>query len=97
MANQSYVGVVVQVIGDGVSTTCTIVLDNTVYYRNQTVVNFRPAPDSVSSPIIESVFGGIAPTTATATLTNNGKQVLVTLSSAITGNFVLKFNLGYNI
>jgi len=94
MANQSYVGILIQVLGDGSSTTATIVLDSTPFYTSHVnISNFNPQPSSVSTPVVFSQTSGNIP--ASATLSKNGKQVLITFSSAFTGSATITFNLGY--
>lgn len=96
MANQSYIAVNLRLIGDGSSLTATVVLDATPFYTGTVIIqNFEPTPDSVALVTIVDEFGNTVP--ATATLSKNGKQVLITFSSAFTGLVTVTFNLGYNV
>ena len=96
MANQSYIAVNLALLGDGSSLTATIILDSTPFYTtNGPVSNFSPAPDSVSLVRIADPLGNPVP--ASAILTKNGKQVLITFPTAFTGYITVNFNLGYNV
>ncbi len=96
MANQVYIAVVLQMIGDGASLTATIVLDSTPFYTsNVNIQNFSTAPDTVSLVRICDASGNAFP--ASATLSKSGKQVLITFSSAFSGLITVTFNLGYNV
>lgn len=96
MANQTYVSVNLELIGDGSSLTATIILDSTPFYvSNTNIQNFSPTPDSVTLVHIRDDFG--QPIPASATLTKNGKQILLTFPVAFTGHISVVFNLGYKV
>jgi len=95
MANQTYFPIRVELLGDGVSTTATLALNSTPIYVDVNVKNFSDTPDSVSLVQIRDELGNPVP--ATATLSKNGKQVIITFSAAFTGKIVAVINLGFNV
>lgn len=95
MANQVYTTVKATLIGDGVSVTATLNLLSTPIYVDANVHNFSDTPDSVSLVQIRDELGNPVP--ASATLTKNGKQVVITLSAPFTGRVTVTFDLGYNV
>jgi hypothetical protein len=95
MANQVYTALKAELIGDGASLTATIILDSTPIYVDSNVRNFQPAPNAVYLVQIRDEFGNSVP--ATATLSKNGKQILITFSAAFTGTVTVTMNLGYNV
>jgi len=95
MANQAYTTIKTTLIGDGSSLTATIILDATPIYVDVNVKNFSPTPASLSLVQIRDALGNSVP--ATATLSKNGKQVLITFSSAFTGRVTVTMDLGYNV
>jgi hypothetical protein len=95
MSIQSCVNITARLLGDGSTKTATIVLNATPFYVNQALINFNPTPDSVSVPIVADANGQAIP--ATATLSHNGKQVIITLSTGFTGIITVTFNLGYSV
>jgi hypothetical protein len=100
MANQDYVTITVNIIGDGASLTATIVLDSTpLHTSTDTLRNWNSIPNSVSSPTIKDANGQPIVLPATATLSKSGKQVLITFSSPILAGtkVTVTLDLGYNI
>ena len=96
MANQTSIAINLQLIGDGSSPTATIVLNSTPFYTSDiNIQNFSPTPDSVSLVKITDPLGHSVP--ATATLSKNGKQVLITFSNVFSGLIAVTLNLGYNV
>ena len=93
MAIQVYLTVQLHMIGDGVSTSATLVLDSTPLLINPGIINFRPTPDSATLIQIIDAAGNAVP--ATVTLSKNGKQVLMVFSSPWTGLLTVYINLGY--
>jgi hypothetical protein len=95
MSNQAYIAMQVELIGDGASLTATITLDSTPVYTDSNIINYSPAPDSVTLVRIRDAFGNSVP--ATATLSKSGKQVIITFSTFFTGLITVVLNLGYNV
>jgi hypothetical protein len=94
MSNQNCITIRLHLLGDGISTTVTLVLDSTPMNIN-TIVNYSPAPDSVTLVQIVDTAGNTVP--GEASLSKNGKQVLLTLNNPFSGILTVLLDLGYNV
>lgn len=95
MANQVFVPITVHLIGDGSSLTAAIILNSTPFFMSDSVQNFNATPDTLYFSQIRDQLGNAVP--ATAVLSKNGKQVLITFSSAFVGIITVTLKLGYNV